>query len=68
MATTTREPRFGFKAEQVFWSEKGEVACAGCDVLPYPGSDTWVWDRWAEITPEVMTEIDREGGTIACHY
>ena len=67
MAIATKAPRFGLKAEQVFWSEKGEVACATCPI-PYPGSDTWVWDGWAEITPEVMAEIDRTGGTVACHY
>ena len=34
--------------------------------IPYPGSDTWVWERWEEITPETMVEIDREGGRVAC--
>lgn len=59
--------RFGFAEHQVFWNEWGEVACASCPI-PYPGSDTWVFDRWEEITPSVMAEIAREGQTIACHY
>ena len=62
MATiTAREPRFGFQEHQVFWNERGAIVCACCHI-PYPGSDTWVWERWEEITPEIMVEIDREGG------
>ena len=59
------KPRFGFQPHQVFWSEQGEVVCACCHV-PYPGSDTWVWDGWTEITPAVMAEIEREGRTVKC--
>lgn len=58
-------PRFGFKAHQVFWNERGEIVCAECHI-PYPGSDTWIWERWTEITPEVAAEIDRQGGGIHC--
>lgn len=43
MGTT---PRFGLQAHQVFWNERGRVVCACCHV-PYPGSDTWVWERWS---------------------
>jgi hypothetical protein len=60
-----RKPRFGFRAHQVFWNERGAIACACCGI-PHPGSDTWVWERWQEITPEIMVEIDREGGRVAC--
>ena len=60
-------PGFGFSDTQVFWSERGEISCAGC-CIPYPGSDTWVFDRWEEITPDVMAEIDRTGGSVACNY
>jgi hypothetical protein len=63
--TTTHEPRFGFREHQVFWNEQGSIVCACCHI-PHPGSDTWVWERWAEITPETMAEIDREGGQVAC--
>ena len=61
----TAKPRFGLQAHQVFWAETGAVACACCHI-PYPGSDSWIWDRWTEITPEVIAEIDRLGGRIAC--
>lgn len=64
---STEGPRFGFAAHQVFWSEQGEIACASCP-LPYPGSDTWVFDRWEEITPAIAAEVDRTGGSVACHY
>jgi len=59
------DPRFGFQERQVFWNEQGEVVCACCHI-PYPGSDTWVWERWEEITPATMVEIDRECGHVAC--
>jgi hypothetical protein len=59
MATT--RIRFGLQEHQVFWSEQGSIVCASCHI-PYPGSDTWVWERREEITPEVMVEIDRHGG------
>ncbi len=40
----------------LFWSERGEVCCA--THAPYPGSDTWIWQRWT-----AMTEMDRRGWT-----
>ena len=58
-------PRFGLKAHQVFWNEQGSIVCACCHI-PYPGTDTWVWERWEEITPADMVEIDRQGGRVAC--
>ena len=60
-----RPPRFGLQEHEVFWSQTGEVVCACCHV-PYPGSDTWVWERWSEITPATMAEIDRNGGNVKC--
>ena len=37
-------------------------------LLPHPlsRSDTWIWERWEEITPADMAEIDRQGGRVAC--
>ena len=64
-AERTATPRFGFQAHQVFWSETGVIACACCHI-PYPGSDTWVWDHWEEITPDMMAEFDRQGARVAC--
>jgi len=63
MATVTA--RFGLQQHQVFWNMCGAVVCACCHI-PYPGSDTWVWERWEEITPDMMVEIDRVGGRVAC--
>ena len=40
----------------MFWSERGEVCCALH--APYPGSDTWNWERWSP-----MTESDRQAWT-----
>ena len=58
-------PRFDLQEHQLFWNEQGSVVCACCHI-PYPGCDTWVWERWEEITPETMAEIDRQGGRVAC--
>jgi len=41
----------------LYWSQQGEVACA--EHIPYKGSDTWTWDRWARMTPRVLAEIAR---------
>ena len=64
-ATRERPPRFGFQAHQVFWSEEGAIVCACCHI-PYPGSDTWVNERWEEITPDTMREIAASGGHVRC--
>ena len=58
-------PRFGLKAHQVFCNAQGSIVCAWCH-LPYPGPDTWGWERWEEITHDDMVEIDRQGGRVAC--
>jgi len=63
--TTNTRPRFGLQEHQVFWCQTGEVLCACCHI-PYPGSDTWIWELWQEITPDVMAEIEREGKTVKC--
>ena len=65
MKKTANPPRFGFKEHQVFWNESGAIVCACCHI-PYPGSDTWIHERWEEITPEAMAEVDRVGGHVAC--
>ena len=28
----------------LYWSERGAVGCERH--IPYPGSDTWRWERW----------------------
>jgi len=32
----------------LFWSERGAVCCALH--APYPGTDTWNWERWRLMT------------------
>ena len=59
------QARFGLKEHQVFWNEQGAVVCACCGI-PYPKSDTWNGERWAEITPEIAKEITAQGGHVAC--
>ena len=64
----SREVRFrdaGLQPHQVFWSERGEIVCACC-YIPYPGSDTWIWERWEEITPEMVIEAETLGHELAC--
>ena len=41
----------------LFWSERGEVCCA--THAPYPGSDTWNWERWTPMTEEERREWTR---------
>jgi hypothetical protein len=55
----------GLKPHQVFWNEQGAIVCAECHI-PFPGSDTWIWECWREITPETVMEIIGLGGDVAC--
>ena len=41
----------------LFWSERGEVCCA--THAPYPGSDTWRWERWRLLTAAETREWTR---------
>lgn len=41
----------------LFWSEKGEVCCALHS--PFPGSDSWIWERWLPMTEEERREWTR---------
>ncbi len=63
--TNNATPRFGLKAHQVFWNERGSIVCACCHIL-YPGSDTWIWERWEKISPEDMAKINSQVGRMAC--
>jgi len=46
--------------ETLFWSERGEVTCAMH--APYPGSDTWRWERWSPMTEVERREWSRQLG------
>ena len=44
----------------LFWSERGEVCCA--QHAPYPGTDTWIWERWRPMTDGEQQEWVRTLG------
>jgi hypothetical protein len=48
---------------RVLWNDQGIVVCACCHI-PFPGSDTWAWERWEEITPEIVLAIIRQCGRV----
>ena len=54
VAKQAREAR---DTSTLFWSERGEVTCA--THAPYPGSDTWNWERWSPMTEEERREWTR---------
>ena len=62
----TRAMKAALKAREtgdrstLFWSERGEVACAAH--APYPGTDTWKWERWRQLTEEEAREWTRQLG------
>jgi hypothetical protein len=47
-----------------FWSERGHITCF--QHTPYPGSDTWEWERWEAITAREREELEREIGKVKC--
>jgi len=53
--TTTTKPL-------LYVSERGQIGCALPGHAPYPGTDTWVWERWNPITPREAAEFEREIG------
>ena len=44
----------------LFWSERGAVCCALH--APYPGTDTWIWERWRLMTDAESQEWTRALG------
>ncbi len=48
----------------LFWSERGAVCCALH--APYPGTDTWIWERWRLITDAEQQEWTRTVGSAPC--
>jgi len=44
----------------LFWSERGEITCALH--APYPGTDTWKWERWRLLTEQESREWTRQLG------
>jgi len=33
---------------KIYWNERGAVSCG--NHAPHPGTDTWVWEKWSEMT------------------
>lgn len=48
----------------LYWSERGQIGCALPGHAPYRGTDTWVWERWKQITPSEAAEFVREVGRL----
>jgi len=59
--TTTNAPTTTTKPD-LYWSERGQIGCTTPGHAPYPGSDTWVWERWKRISPRQAEEFEREVG------
>ena len=47
-------------SSMLFWSERGEICCV--IHAPYPGSDTWRWERWRPMMEEETREWTRQLG------
>jgi len=48
----------------LFWNERGSIDCAVH--APYPGTDTWVWERWTLMTDEHRQAWTAEVGPPKC--
>ena len=46
----------------LLWNERGQIGCTKPTHAPYPGSDTWTWERWRMITRRQADEFEREVG------
>ena len=36
-------------ATTLFWSERGRIGCTKPGHMPFPGTDTFVWERWEPV-------------------
>jgi len=46
--------------EDLYWDQRGAIACKRH--MPFPGSDTFVWDDWRPITKSEAEGFEREVG------
>jgi hypothetical protein len=46
----------------LYMSERGQIGCLLPGHAPYPGTDTWTWERWQAITPREAAGFEREVG------
>ena len=64
MTRSTKDPVLpGLNPDSFYWCQRGHVACGRH--TPYPGSDTWVWDSWQEMTRADSESWQRELGKLA---
>lgn len=40
----------------LFWNERGRIGCAKPGHMPFPGTDTFVWERWEPIDEKTVRE------------
>jgi len=40
----------------LFWNERGQIGCAKPGHMPFPGTDTWVWERWELVDAKTARE------------
>jgi len=59
---TTMTSKTATMTPRLLWSEHGAIGCELPGHAPYPGSDTYVWERWRRITPREAAEFEREVG------
>jgi hypothetical protein len=51
-------------APGLYWSEQGQINCD--QHIPYPGSDTWVFEHWKKIDRGSMAEATEKGTELVC--
>ena len=40
----------------LFWNERGQIGCAKPGHMPFPGTDTFVWERWEPLDEKTARE------------
>jgi hypothetical protein len=51
-------------APGLYWNEKGQINCE--QHVPYPGSDTWVFEHWKKIDRASAKEAAEKGMELSC--
>jgi len=60
----TNDSRFLAPDGALYWNEHGAVNCR--PHAPGEGTDTWIWERWAQISSTERIEAARAGYVLAC--
>jgi len=48
----------------LYWNERGQINCE--EHIPYPGSDTWIFEHWKPIDRASAKEAKEKGMKLAC--